>query len=269
MGEHQAPMTDLTKLRADLRAGLDGVTPGPWYRVSCSVYSHNAGELAITPINRVDDGRCNIAHIARCSPDNIRALLEALDEAERGRDEARAEMDAIGRHAKRIENAERERDEAIADHEREADWNKYVDQMNLDGFDAAADRWLAMPAIQLMHNAAASVFSKWANDELMSRFKEYMTNIMHQSFVEGAIIGARVAMKERDEARSALATARRDALEEAAQLVAKYGYAGCERGQTDPTTGVYECQKEARGDCNCYEFAEAFDAIRALKDRTP
>lgn len=92
-----------------------------------------------------------------------------------------------------------ERDEARADFEQAADWNKIVDEADLDRFDEIADQWLAMDAIQRLHNAVTSVFAKWSNDQIMTRFKEHMTNVMHQSFVEGAICGVR-ASKARAEA---------------------------------------------------------------------
>ena len=53
----------------------------------------------------------------------------------------------------------------------------------------------------------------------------------------------------------------------AAKALDKYSYEGCERGQVDYSTGVYECRKEARGECNCYEFSEAKEAIMALEPR--
>ncbi len=69
-------MTDVTQIRAELRAGLDGVPPDSW-RAFAGIVSVARN---VSP---------NAIHIARCSPENIRALLEALDDAERERDEAR------------------------------------------------------------------------------------------------------------------------------------------------------------------------------------
>ncbi len=90
-------MTDLTKLRAELRAGLGGVTPGPWQfvphyfsngdikrRSVCVERSKYDWIDLIADLNNEADA----AHIARCSPENVRALLDALDAAERERDEA-------------------------------------------------------------------------------------------------------------------------------------------------------------------------------------
>jgi hypothetical protein len=80
---------DLTKLRAELLAGLDGVTPGPWevaeeFRI---VFDNDEARGVIaecwTYDSPYEDLHAKAAHIARCSPENIRALLEALDDAER------------------------------------------------------------------------------------------------------------------------------------------------------------------------------------------
>jgi hypothetical protein len=69
-------MTDLTKLRAELRAGLDGVTPGSWCESNHIILSENLLCLGSGTYKR------DAVHIARCSPENIRALLDALDDAE-------------------------------------------------------------------------------------------------------------------------------------------------------------------------------------------
>jgi hypothetical protein len=91
-------VTDLTKLRAELRAGLDGVTPGPWevgegFRI---VFDNDEARGVIAECwiydSPYEDLHAKAAHIARCSPENIRALLDALDDAMRERDEARAAL---------------------------------------------------------------------------------------------------------------------------------------------------------------------------------
>ena len=77
---------------AEIRAGLEGVTPGPW------VYSEEEGgdELISSPGERGDvhwDTKyypsglrsADAAHIARCSPDTILALLSRLVMAEADR----------------------------------------------------------------------------------------------------------------------------------------------------------------------------------------
>ena len=66
---------DTRALEAELLAGLEGVTPGPWV-----------------------PSVANAAHIARCSPENIRALLDALSAERERREKAeawRAEVEAL------------------------------------------------------------------------------------------------------------------------------------------------------------------------------
>ena len=76
----------------------------------------------------------------------------------------------------------KERDEAL-------DWSTTVDSHRLDQFDDLADAWLTLKPIERMYNAVCSVFSEWANDELMVRFKGSLRAITHQAFVEGCIVG--------------------------------------------------------------------------------
>lgn len=121
-----------------------------------------------------------------CTEDAILALYAE-------RDEARS----------RVAEAEAERDDAV-------NWSAIVDRHGLDGFDALADTWLRMEAIQRLNNAVTSVFAKWANNELMGRFKEHITNVMHESFVEGCIVGVRAELVE-----TTKATARAEAAEAA------------------------------------------------------
>lgn len=90
----------------ELRKGLEGVTPGPWWSDSergdqfdaYAVYfepkyldgkpssicdTHNAGAIELEQEDGRpwdEQGRKNMAHIARCSPEVIRALLDR-DEA--------------------------------------------------------------------------------------------------------------------------------------------------------------------------------------------
>lgn len=113
----------LTELRRQFRGGLQGVTPGPWGIVrdgdDASIRPDgDAGPhvwIELVKVERAfadmpEDGdfapgldqwcghqRALAAHIARCSPANILALLDAMDEAERERDEARAELAELRR----------------------------------------------------------------------------------------------------------------------------------------------------------------------------
>jgi len=86
-----------------------------------------------------------------------------------------------------IERLKQECDEAT-------NWSHVVDRHGVDGFDALAETWLAMEPIARMNNAVTSVFQKWANDELMTRFKAHIVTVMHTSFVEGALVGVRAEM---------------------------------------------------------------------------
>jgi len=65
----------------------------------------------------------------------------------------------------------------------------------LDNIDAAADRWLELLDVQRMARAITSVFSKWANDDIMDRFHEKVVALMHQAFVEGAVSAGAVHAK--------------------------------------------------------------------------
>lgn len=107
-------MTDIDTLIAELRAGLEGTTPGEW---RAGVYdgdlvmatSPEAGDADIVceaptesfPLSRAQ-WRVNARHIALASPQNIRALLDHIERlevspradvliAERNAAEARAE----------------------------------------------------------------------------------------------------------------------------------------------------------------------------------
>lgn len=79
-------MTEARKLAQEMLDGLEGVTPGPWYE--------GAGWVFVSPVNAethpsralrhifrdVPDNELqpNVAHVARCSPENIALLCRAL-----------------------------------------------------------------------------------------------------------------------------------------------------------------------------------------------
>jgi hypothetical protein len=81
------------ELERELRAGLEGVTPGPWVHY-CAPLRHGmnvineiqCGERApVVSWSGFDDSfrskarhKKNATHIARCSPENIRALLDTI-----------------------------------------------------------------------------------------------------------------------------------------------------------------------------------------------
>lgn len=86
---------NIKTLTTELRDGLEGVTPGPWKmfvpdKGYCqTLVLTDCPELEATPENRYRDlvadcddctnGEDNAEHIARCSPDNIRTLLDSHD----------------------------------------------------------------------------------------------------------------------------------------------------------------------------------------------
>lgn len=98
-------MTDATdELVAEIKAGLEGVTPGPWAVIpperedqnECDlggIVNANGGRICEFGDSTIYYNSCgeppsakDAAHIARCSPDNIAALLSRL-EAETARAE--------------------------------------------------------------------------------------------------------------------------------------------------------------------------------------
>lgn len=88
--------TDIKKLLTEFRAGLEGVTPGPWhvlgYGFSSWVATGPPGQGRSIPIQHGSQGEMrerDAAHIARCYPENISALLDELETALTERDAAR------------------------------------------------------------------------------------------------------------------------------------------------------------------------------------
>ena len=77
----------------ELKAGLKGVTPGPWCQgLKCvgAIRSTRNGEpVAVATIFAPKDA----AHIARCDPDTIAALIDRMEKAERERDVWRARIE--------------------------------------------------------------------------------------------------------------------------------------------------------------------------------
>lgn len=79
-------MTDRPDIIDELKAGLPGVTPGPWdfepsTRAPASVWAGKHGCVADLIAEDADG-----YHIARCSPDNIAALLAYIETVEAERD---------------------------------------------------------------------------------------------------------------------------------------------------------------------------------------
>lgn len=179
-------MTDLSELEKLARAA----TPGPWVaenyvdEVGLSVIASDEADYISNPSRGQvchvsviagatgddrDGAKTNAAYIAAANPETILALI--------------AERDALRAG---LEEIEAERDEAL-------DWAATVDRHGTDLFDALGDKWLSQTPIVRMFNAVASVFSRWANDDLMDRFKKHMHALVHQAFVEGCIVGCRIA----------------------------------------------------------------------------
>lgn len=66
---------------AEMLAGLEGVTPGPWYEGDKWVFvAPRSGRSsdALENVLRNEEAQANAAHIARCDPDTIRSLITAL-----------------------------------------------------------------------------------------------------------------------------------------------------------------------------------------------
>lgn len=81
-------MTD--ELIEKLRAGLPGVTPGPWFVYSepdvglfNDIHAYNKESKYGGQIQVLLEPK-NVGHIALCSPDNIAALLDRIDELKAG-----------------------------------------------------------------------------------------------------------------------------------------------------------------------------------------
>ena len=158
-----------------------------------------------------------VAELRRLADEQIEDQIRYTQQADKAMVQAadRIEADATRIAALEAENArlrerlvevESERDEAV-------NWAHIVDRHGVDGFDALAETWLAMEAIKRLNNAVTSVFAKWANDELMERFKAHVTNVMHSAFVEGALVGVRAEMVNSKAAEArAKAEAERDAM---------------------------------------------------------
>lgn len=64
-----------------------------------------------------------------------------------------------------------------------------VESGQFDALEAVADQWIASAGIQRMSNAIASVFEKYAPQDVMDRFREKIAALMHLAFVEGAAQG--------------------------------------------------------------------------------
>lgn len=75
-------MPDLDKLISELRDGLVDVTPGPWHVHSepeVGMFGDVVAGTLFEGLTPIWNNSRNLEHIARCDPENIRALLAELD----------------------------------------------------------------------------------------------------------------------------------------------------------------------------------------------
>ena len=84
--------------------------------------------------------------------------------------------------------------ELEAELERANNWNEQVTGFGLDRLDELADAWIERTEITRLFSAVSSVFAKWANDDIIARFKQAQADLAHLSYVEGAISGANIAL---------------------------------------------------------------------------
>lgn len=78
-------MTDTDALAAEMLAGLEGVTPGEWAVDECDTHSAicmPAGKSHVSKWRHLFStlSHNDAAHLARCNPVNIRALLSEREE---------------------------------------------------------------------------------------------------------------------------------------------------------------------------------------------
>lgn len=103
-------MTDLSNERlAEMLAGLDGVTSGPWNEGDHWVFVSPASGVTSHALENVlgsDKPQANAAHIARCDPDTMRALLIELKAARLTLNQGvTREMEEAGRSAASTHNS--------------------------------------------------------------------------------------------------------------------------------------------------------------------
>ncbi|MFT3967612.1 MAG: hypothetical protein QM690_17190 [Sphingobium sp.] len=64
-----------------------------------------------------------------------------------------------------------------------------VESGNFDAIEEVADKWIESAGIQRMSNAISSVFESHAPQEIMDRFRQKVSDLMHLAFTEGAAQG--------------------------------------------------------------------------------
>lgn len=55
----------------------------------------------------------------------------------------------------------------------------------IEAIDGAADKWVSLAEVRRSSQAIASVFAKYASDDIMTRFIERLVAIQHLAFAEG------------------------------------------------------------------------------------
>ena len=101
----------------ELVAGLEGVTPGPWYADRVFVRDDNDDHT----VAECPDGPsyANAAHIARCDPDTIRSISDAYKAMEEQLDDCACLFEVFAESAEaRGDNAERAMAEVMAERAR-------------------------------------------------------------------------------------------------------------------------------------------------------
>ncbi len=113
-------LTEIDQRKLDaLKAGLKDVTPGPWREGLFCVGAINSTRghepVAVATIFALKD----VAHIARCDPDTIGALIDRIEKAERERDvwmrRATEEREFSAKETERADNAERKLTDLFTD----------------------------------------------------------------------------------------------------------------------------------------------------------
>jgi len=147
-----------------------------------------------------------------------------------------------------------ERDALKEEVEERDEWLQIVETTPLDEFDKLGDLWIRRMAIARMVNAIASVFSKWANEGIMARFREQMHTLMHQAYVEGCMAGVkneRARSADRDRTIAEQAAELADLKERGARAVIAYHVAICSPKGEVPMDEFYDPVIAAKVEREC------------------
>lgn len=140
-----------TKLEDELRAGLEGVTPGPWvarspgdflgiYAGKIELFAMGLAPAPDWPESETRETLQTAHHIARCSPDNILALLDSISALRTRAETAEKENAALITNCMDLNEAGlealKQRDDALRD-------AKFWENLS-NGNSASADKWKAL-----------------------------------------------------------------------------------------------------------------------------